>query len=417
MGAGHRADARDAIRRKVTPEKIGRFEQGRSNRSSAFARHSGLHGSRMDPRYRLDDASSLISPAMLVFREIVEDNLARMIAIAADAGRLRPHCKTHKMREIVAMQLARGITRHKCATFAEAEMLALAGVKDIFLAYNLVGPNIARAVRFVETFPDAAFSVTADHEQPIAELGRAMHATGSSIAVLLDIDTGQHRTGVPVGERAYQLYAQISDTPGLTPGGLHVYDGHNHQSSRDERKQAVLAGWEHVTRFRNRLQQAGYRVLRIVAGGTASFPIYAELHDPTIEMSPGTCIFNDAGYGERFPDLPFTPAALLLTRVISRPTDDRLTLDLGYKAVASDPPKDARLVFPDLPDALQVLQNEEHLVLETPRAGEFQPGDVLFAIPRHVCPTSALHKQVAVVAQGRVVEYWSVAARDRQLTI
>src|SRR4029453_140978 len=103
---------------------------------------------------------------------------------------------------------------------------------------------------------------------------------------------------------------------------------------------------------------------------------------PAIELSPGTIVFHDWGYGESFPDLAFTPAALMLTRVISRPTADRVTLDLGYKAGASDPPAGNRVLFPDLPDAKAVLQNEEHLVLETAQAHRFQPGDELWAIPR-----------------------------------
>jgi D-serine deaminase-like pyridoxal phosphate-dependent protein len=115
--------------------------------------------------------------------------------------------------------------------------------------------------------------------------------------------------------------------------------------------------------------------------------------------------------------MDFKPAVAMLTRVISRPTHDRLTCDLGNKAVASDPPKGQRVMFPDLPDAEQVLHNEEHLVLQTSHANEYQPGDELYAIPKHVCPTSALHKQAYVVEGGRVVDMWDVTARDRFLTI
>jgi D-serine deaminase-like pyridoxal phosphate-dependent protein len=136
-----------------------------------------------------------------------------------------------------------------------------------------------------------------------------------------------------------------------------------------------------------------------------------------LELSPGTTVFYDAGYTSAFPDLQFQIAAVLLTRVVSRPSPDRVTLDLGYKACASDPPAGRRLVFPDLPDAEQVLQNEEHLVLKTPQADRFQPGDELVAIPWHICPTTALHKQVYVVSGGRLVGRWDVAARDRCLTI
>jgi len=145
--------------------------------------------------------------------------------------------------------------------------------------------------------------------------------------------------------------------------------------------------------------------------------MYAAFDDPTLELSPGTVVLHDVSYAETFPDLPFDMAAVLLTRVVSCPGTDRITCDLGTKACASDPPEGNRLLFPDLPEAKQVLQNEEHLVLETPRAGQFQPGDELSAFPRHICPTTALHRQVYVVDQGRVVGRWDVAARDRWLTI
>ena len=371
----------------------------------------------MDARYRIDDTREIITPAIVLYRDLVEQNLDRMLQIAGDANRLRPHCKTHKTRQIAQMELARGILKHKCATFAEAEMLADAGAPDIFLAYNLVGTNIGRAVAFRQRFPQVTLAVTADHPKPVAQLGEAMTRAGTSINVLLDIDTGQHRTGLPVGERAAELYRLIGQTPGLIAAGFHVYDGHQHQSSRDERRAAVDAEFHKIVAFRDQLVAAGYSVPRLVCGGTASFPIYAEKTDPTIELSPGTCIFNDAGYGEKFPDLVFPPATLLLTRVVSRPAEDRITLDLGYKAVASDPPAGKRVFFPDLPDAEQVLQNEEHLVLQTSRANEFEPGDELFAVPRHICPTCALHKEIFVIVNGQLTERWEVTARDRWITI
>src|SRR4051812_6262299 len=135
------------------------------------------------------------------------------------------------MPEVTRLELQRGIRKHKAATFAEAEMLADAGVKDIFLAYNLVGPNIQRAVRFVEKYPHVMFAATADHPDPIEKLSAAMSAAGKSMDLLLDIDTGLHRTGLAVGSKAADLYRQIASSKGLRAGGLHVYDGQNHQSS------------------------------------------------------------------------------------------------------------------------------------------------------------------------------------------
>ena len=370
-----------------------------------------------DPRYAIADTSSIVSPAVVIFRDLIEQNLDLMIKIAGSADRLRPHCKTHKMREVARLQLDRGIAKHKCATIAEAEMLASAGVKDIFWAYNPVGPNIRRVAEFARKFPDVAFSVTADHPAPVAALGDALATIGRTVDVLLDIDTGMHRTGIEVGSAARRLYETISTTKSLRPGGFHLYDGQNHQTDVAERAAAVMAIWRQAAAFRDELVAAGMSVPRIVAGGTASFPIYAAIDDPALELSPGTIIFYDYGYGDMFPDLKFQHAALLLTRVISRPTANRITLDLGYKAVASDPPAGNRVRFPDLPDAKAVLQNEEHLVLETEHANRYQPGDELLAIPKHVCPTCALHKSVYVVSGGKLTGTWDVAARDRVLTI
>jgi len=371
----------------------------------------------MSELYQIDDTSEIISPALVLFEDILVANLRKMISIAGDVTRLRPHCKTHKMLRVAEIELELGIDKHKAATLAEAEMLAQAGAKDILLAYNLVGPNIRRAVAFVEKFPDVRFAVTADHPRPLAELGQAMSAAGKQLDVLLDIDTGQHRTGIPVGEAAMQLYGEMVRTAGIRAGGLHVYDGQNHQTSVAERKAAVGACWRPVARFVDDLVRQGWEVPCIVAGGTGSFPIFAAMDDPRIELSPGTCVLHDTGYGTIFPDLDFTPAAVLLTRVVSRPGPDRVTCDLGYKACAADRPEGRRLTFPDLPDAVEVLQNEEHLVLTTSRADEFAPGDELFAISRHACPTSALHKQAYVVRQGKLADRWDVTARDRWLTV
>lgn len=371
----------------------------------------------MDSRYHIADTSRIITPALVLFRELIERNVEEMIRIAGGAHRLRPHAKTHKLTEITRLEVDRGILKHKCATLAEAEMLADAGVRDIFLAYPIVGPNIGRVVRFLEVFPHVQLSVAGDHPAPLAALGSAAQVAGKTVGVVLDLDVGQHRTGATIGDNAAALYGLIARTPGLRAEGLHIYDGHHHQTDLVERQAAVDAVWRKATAFRDRLVAAGLPVPRIIAGGTCSFPAFASYDDPALELSPGTVVFHDAGYARMYPDLDFTPAALVLTRVISRPTPERVTCDLGYKAIASDPPAGSRLIFPNLPDAKCVLQNEEHLVFETARAAEFAPGDELLAVPTHICPTSALHQQVYVIKEGNVSDVWRIAARDRILSV
>jgi len=372
----------------------------------------------MNPIYAIDDTSAVLSPGLLFYKDIIQGNIESCLRIAGSPDRLRPHVKTHKTREIVRLQLAAGITKHKCATVAEAEMLASCGVSDVLLAYNLVGPNCARLARLLRAFPATRFSVLADHPRGLEMLSAAMREAGQTVDVLVDIDVGQQRTGIAPGPAAAMLYAQIERMPGLRPGGLHVYDGHNRQESVEEREAAVKAQLGPVLELRQRLDKLGLPVPRLVLGGTPTFPIHARLQEPGVECSPGTFVLHDGGYSSHFVDLAgFTPAALLLTRVISRPTPQRITLDLGTKALASDPPAGQRCVLLNVSDYKPVLQNEEHLVIETPHAERFGLGDEVFAIPTHVCPTCALHKQAYVVEGGRVRESWEIVARDRVLTV
>ena len=362
---------------------------------------------------RLANEADAPSPALLVFPDRIESNLRAMITLAGDARRLRPHVKTHKLPQIVARQVALGITKCKAATIAEAEMAARAGATDIIIATQLVGPNPARLVALIEAFPSVAFATIADDASVVARLGTVARGARVVVEVLLDLDVGMHRTGIRPGPEALELYRTIAVTPGLKPGGLHANDGHLRQSDRGERSAAVSAEFSPVMAMREALRAEGLSVPRVVCGGTPTFPVHAGQVD--VECSPGTCVLWDSGYGGKLPDLEFKPAAILLTRVLSRPGKDRLCLDLGHKAVASEMPH-PRVTFPELPDAQAVTHSEEHLVIETRRAADFPVGSVLYAIPVHICPTVALHDRVHVVREGRWVEEWPVVARARRLT-
>lgn len=157
------------------------------------------------------------------------------------------------------------------------------------------------------------------------------------VPVLVDLEIGMVRTGIQPGEAAAELYSLINALPNLIVDGLHAYDGHIHESDLEQRTQIARAGLETTLRLRDRLLDRGLPVPRFVVGGTPTFPIHAGLGFPGVECSPGTPVLYDNSYLTRFPDLPFTPAALLLTRVVSHPAPGRVCLDLGHKAVAADP--------------------------------------------------------------------------------
>ncbi len=364
--------------------------------------------------FAVQNAEEVPSPALLLYPSRVRENIRHMIRIAGGPSRLRPHIKTHKLPEIVRMQLDEGIAKCKCATIAEAEMAAGAGAKDILIAYPIVGPNVARLLQLARAFPVTVFSCVADDESAIRELSNAFSDSGLKLNVLLDLDCGQHRTGIEPGAAAAHLYRLIATSPALCPGGLHVYDGHIHEPDLAKRTELCAAAFSRVNVFRRELVSAGLAVPRVVAGGTPTFPIHAK--DDSYECSPGTCVLWDFGYAENFADLDFLMAALVLTRVVSKPGVDRLCLDLGHKAIAAENPP-PRVQFPNLPDATALSHSEEHLVIETKYAGRFAVGDCLFGVPRHICPTVALYSEASVVRDGRVTERWRILARDRRLTV
>lgn len=370
----------------------------------------------MDPQYALRDTSELLSPGLLIFRGLVRQNLEAMIAMARGADRLRPHVKTHKMAEIIRLAESMGVRKHKCATLAEAEMVAAAGGTDVLLSYPLVGPNLKRFANLVRGYKSTIFRATVDHPDAARALSEAVAGVDRPVPVLLDLDIGMGRTGIAPGEAAVELYALVDRLPNLVADGLHAYDGHIRDTDLAERRKNTQVGLDQVLALRERLLKLGQEVPRLVLGGTPTFPIHAELDVPGVECSPGTVVLHDQSYASRFPDLPFTPAALLLTRVVSHPRPGRLCLDLGHKAVAADPagPR-ARILGID--DAAPVIHSEEHLVIETARDAEFPIGTPLLAIPTHICPTVALHRRADVIEDGKVVARWEVTARDRVVGI
>lgn len=365
--------------------------------------------------YEVENVAEVDSPALLVYPDRVEENIRRMAEMAGGVEKLRPHVKTHKMREVIKLQMAAGITKFKCATIAEAEMVAECGAADVLIAYQLLGPKIDRFVALIKKYPKTKFSAVADDAGAIAALSAALDKAGITAGVLLDVDDGMGRSGIAPGPKALELYRQIDKLPGVTPGGFHVYDGQFRDRELDKRIRHCDEAYETVEDFRRKIESENLPVPAIVAGGTPTFPVHARREAP-VQCSPGTCIFWDASYGSKFPDLDFLHAAVLLTRVVSKPSANRLCLDLGYKAVSPDNPN-PRVVLLDIPDAQTVVHNEEHLAIDTDLAEQYEVGDPLYGIPFHVCPTVALHQYAVIVRDGKACDRWEVTARNRAITV
>ncbi len=364
--------------------------------------------------YEVADVENIPSPALLVYPQRIGHNVREMVRIAGGPARLRPHIKTHKTAEIVGIQQQAGINKFKCATIAEAELLGRCGAADVLMAYQPVGPDPARLLALQETYPDTRFSALADHPAVVDRLETLARQQHSVFRLYVDLNTGMNRTGIVPGPEAARLYARISESPFLEACGLHAYDGHIRDTDFAARKVASDQAFEGVVALKQSLEAAGHRVSTVIAGGSPTFPAHALR--PDVELSPGTTLLWDARYGELFPDMAFLPAAVLLSRVVSRPAPGVFCLDLGHKAIAPE------MDFPRVElfgweHCRQSGQSEEHLVLECGPETQAAPGKPVYGIPMHICPTVAKYPTLLVVESGKVTGQWQVAARDYKLTL
>ncbi|MBC6492403.1 D-TA family PLP-dependent enzyme [Flavihumibacter stibioxidans] len=367
------------------------------------------------PWYQIDGADMLDSPALVVFPERVKQNIQAAIAMVGSPSRLRPHVKTHKAAEVCRLMLDAGIHQFKCSTIAEAEMLALEGARDVLLAYQPVGPKVDRLLHLASRFPQTTFSCLVDDPFAASVLSAKALDKNLVLPVYLDLNVGMNRTGITAGDAAVQLYVHVSQLDGLRIFGLHAYDGHIRETDLTLRTRQVDEAFGPVYEMIDSLEKQGYPVPALIAGGSPSFPVHAKREREI--CSPGTFVYWDKGYGDKFPDQPFVHAALVVTRVVSKPGTNRITVDLGHKSIAAENELANRVFFLNAAGLVPVGQSEEHLVLETAHPEAFQVGDLLYGVPYHICPTVALHQFATTIEDHRITGRWMTVSRDRFLTI
>lgn len=365
--------------------------------------------------YLVNGAEEIDSPALLIYPERVKHNIETAKQMVGEVSRLRPHVKTHKNSEVAKLQLEAGITKFKCATIAEAEILAMCKAHDVLLAYQPSGPKLKRFIALILKYPDTKFSCLVDNEATAHLISVEAQSYQLRINVYIDLNVGMNRTGIKPDSKAQELYLACNLMPGITPIGLHAYDGHIHDSDLQERTGKSIEIYESVKQLQQAIVKQGITEPVIIAGGSPTFPVYAEKKD--VECSPGTFIYWDAGYLEAFQEQKFLPAAVLLSRIISLPSETRICLDLGHKSVGAENALNKRVRFLNANGLVPVSQSEEHLIVEAPQYHGYKPGDVFYLLPFHVCPTVALYERVAIIINGDFAGEWMNIARDRKITV
>jgi D-serine deaminase-like pyridoxal phosphate-dependent protein len=342
------------------------------------------------------------TPHLVVDADVLDANVAAMAGFARARGvALRPHAKTHKSPAVAARQLAAGATGLTVATVAEAEVFADAGCPDLFLAYPL-WVDAARGARLRALRERAAVSVGIDSVEGARAL--ATHAPGTT--VLVEVDCGQHRSGV--GPSDAGALAEVAQHAGLDVRGVFTFPGHAYSPGAA----AGVAADESAALRTAAGSLSRHGIEPVVVSGGSTPSVAAMDADVLTELRPGVYVFGDAQQWELGSTPPADIALTCLATVVSH-AGGRLVLDSGSKALGADrPPWTSgwgRLL--DHPDATIGLLSEHHAVVDWPDQPLPPLGSRLRVVPNHVCNAVNLADELVVVRGTTVVDVWPIAAR------
>ncbi len=372
----------------------------------------------MTPQSRrlLLDTSAIDTPQLIVSEEIMHRNIAEMASFAKSIKvQLRPHIKTHKCLEIARLQIAAGAVGITCAKVGEAEvMVNEGGIDDVLLAYPIVGP--LKYERIVKLMEKARIAVAVDSITAVETIGKAMARHERVIDIYIEVNTGQNRSGVMWGEETLALAQQVDRHANLRLSGIMTHEGHVAFVDVDEIAAQAKAAGEKMVETAEMICDSGIDLKTVSVGSTPAARLTPSVPGIT-EMRPGTYVFNDSSLF-RFGDMWTVEdcAARFVATVVSRTADDRCVIDAGSKTLALDPNKshEGHGYIVGHPDVIITKLSEEHGVCQLPAGTEgFQVGATVEVIPNHICPTVNLMDQMAIVRDGKVIDYWKVAARGR----
>jgi len=366
--------------------------------------------------YPVASPDTLATPAMLLFQDLVDHNIRSVCELAHGGHNLFTHVKTHKSEAVTRKQVGMGIDSFKCVSLRELEMVLKVGARRAILAYpQTQACKIDHLLDLVTANPDVWIATIAGSPLHFEMLGDISARRRCHLPVMLDLDTGMHRTGIGMDDSGVKLYRQIDAHPFLEAAGLHWYDGHDTFCDPSRREEAAQRHILSLQEFRRRVESAGMPVPFIVAGGAYSFAYYARTEG--MYGSPGSFIYWDARCAADMPDMPFRNAALILTQVVdSHPAQGTFTTDLGYKAICSDQPIKARVRLLGHEKAELVMHSEEYGVFRAP--GKVPNiGEYVLAVPGHIGPTTVRYSGSHVIdSAGKVVDFFEHTARDRGWT-
>jgi len=358
------------------------------------------------------------TPYLLIDSAKMEHNILKMAEVARKNGvALRPHVKTHKIPRIARQQLDAGAKGITVAKLSEAEVMAQAGIEDIFIAYPLVtDTKIRRAVRLGKR---ARLIVGVDSLEGARRLSSVAKTEDHILEARLEVDTGLRRTGVAYDE-AVELASGIASLENLNLVGIYTYRGAVLGGSQTlELEKAGLEEGRLMVSLAHRMRERGFRVDDVSLGSTPTVEYVARVKGVT-EIRPGTYVFYDRMQAHLGACSLDECAATVVCTVVSRPSENLAVIDGGSKTFATDVPPGAEPLYLEgfghvvgYPGAVLERLTEEHGMLALVRDCDLGVGDTIEIIPNHICSTVNLHNEVYLADEGGSLEEVRVAARGK----
>lgn len=362
--------------------------------------------------YAIRDADRILTPALLIYADRVDANIeATLRMVRGNPDRWRPHIKTAKLTYTVRRMLAYGIRNFKCATSLELLTACREGADDVLVAFAMTGANAERIRDITWQFPKTRISVLIESPEQISAWGK------SEVGIFIDVNPGMDRTGI--GQGRIDRICDLARETGPSFRGLHYYDGHISGAEPGEREARAHEGYDQLLRIVDKLSSLRMNPGEVITSGTPAAPFgfsFAGFNSGHFvhRISPGTVVYNDFTSLRQLPDFGYSPAALVLSTVISQPTSTRITCDAGHKSVSADAGVPTCEVVGH-PGLMPLKPSEEHLPIEiSPGARMPRIGDQLYLLPRHVCPTVNNFDEAALVVNGRIDHLESVTARGHE---
>ena len=338
------------------------------------------------------------TPVLAVHLDTLERNIREIAEYSREHGiNVRAHVKTHKCPDIARRQVEAGAIGIACQKLGEAEVMAEAGIEDILIPYNIVGP--LKLKRLMRLCGRARVTVAADSEDTVQGISRAASSSGLTVPVIVEIDTGGGRCGVQSAEAAVALAKTIRGLTGLSFQGIMTYPSL-------PRSGPLLAKSVRV------LEEAGLPPQTVSGGGTGTWTHYHELG--LTELRIGTYAFNSPRRDETGRITNRERCSLrIVTTVVSTPTPGRAIIDAGYKTFAHTGGSPYGNVIDD-PDVAVHQLSVEHGYLDIRKATRtYRVGDVLIIIPNGTDVMINQHDEFVCLRDGRVEAIWPIAARGK----